>query len=235
MKLKDSENYLVLGTFLALTGGIAALILAGFAQLTAKPIAEAKLRKVNQALQEVLPAFDNTPSENTVVKTSPNGWEVTFYGALQGGELVGVAATASSPDGYGGKLTSLLALDPDGTVRTIQTGDQQRSAVLITEQTETPGLGTNVCERKNVKTIFNLFEDKSNAGLPPNRVLDQFAGKTATAAAPWKVEKDGGEMIYITGATVTSRAVTELVYQIAVTYDRDRDAINAPLQKGNRH
>ena len=59
MKLKDNENFVVLGIFLGLTGILSALILAVFSTLTAKPIAEAKAARENRALRQVLPEFDN--------------------------------------------------------------------------------------------------------------------------------------------------------------------------------
>ena len=34
----------------------------------------------------------------------------------------------------------------------------------------------------------------------------------------WKIKKDGGDMIYRTGATVTSRAVTRLVSDTAANF-----------------
>ena len=221
MKLKDSENVLVLGGFLALTGILAGLILAYFSDLTAAPIAAAKTRSTNEALQSVLPAFDNNPGELTVEQGG-----VKFYLALKDGKLAGVAGEGRGK-GYGGDITALVGILPDGAVRT----------VLITGQTETPGLGTVVCERKVTKTIFTLFDKSASAPagqLPPNRILDGFAGERAVAGQPWKVQKDGGKFAYQTGATVTSRAVTDLVYQIDLAYRQAAKEILAAAGKGGR-
>ena len=91
-------------------------------------------------------------------------------------------------------------------------------AVQIIEHKETPGLGAAVCERKFQKTIFNLFEAEP-AGLPPNAILDQFKNKNHKNAGNWKISKDGGEFAYRTGATVTSRAVTDMVNSAAANLD----------------
>ena len=76
--------------------------------------------------------------------------------------------------------------------------------------------------------IFTLF-DKPAEGLAPNKILDQFDGKKASPDANWQVKKDGGEIDFISGATVTSRAVTLLVSEIDRTYLLNRDKIMQEL------
>ena len=101
----------------------------------------------------------------------------------------------------------MVSFDPNGKIL----------AVRILEHNETPGLGAAVCERKFQKTIFNLGAPRP-AGLPPNPVLDQFHGRLAAEGGNWKVSKDGGDLIFRTGATVSSRAVTEAVNLAAVNF-----------------
>ena len=96
MNLKNTENLWVLGLFLGVVGLISALLLALFSDLVAAPIAEAELRNKNQALRQILPPFDNQPSEQTVER---NG--ILFMGAYEKGKLVAVAAEATTR-GYGG-------------------------------------------------------------------------------------------------------------------------------------
>ncbi len=206
-KWQETENVWALGLFLAAVGFLAALVLALISQLTAGPIREAAARQANEALRQVLPAFDNQPSEDRVTVKLEDGREVIFYRARRGGELVGVAAEGEVP-GYAGPVRGLVGFDPDGTVRTM----------LILKQQETPGLGANVCSRQEKKTIFTLFSGApKREGLPPNPVLDQFSGRRSDGT-PWRVTKDGGDAVYITGATVTSRAVTQLAYELAEAF-----------------
>ena len=218
MNLKNTENLWVLGLFLGITGLISAVLLAVFSHVAAGPIAAAELRDVNIALGQILPKFDNQPSANVCEMKSPDGMDVKFMGALENGKLVAVAAQATDPKGYGGPVTGLVGLDPDGKIR----------AVLITSQHETPGLGENVCARKRKRTIFNLLE-AAPKGLAPNPILDQFDGKIADPKKNWEVKKDGGTMEYVTGATVTSRAVTRLVSEIDRTYLANQAGIAAKL------
>ncbi|MFA7185237.1 MAG: RnfABCDGE type electron transport complex subunit G [Victivallales bacterium] len=230
-KLKDTENILVLGIFLGICGAVAALVLAFFDDITREPIKKMKMQAVNSALEQVLPAFDNSPGDNVFTK---NG--VTFYGAKKGGKLVGIAASGCTMKGYSGKIVAMVGLDLDGKVRTVAVVDGKKlSAVLITEQKETPGLGTVVCERKQQKTIVNIFEkpDKNASALPGNKILDQFAGRKP-GKAPWKVSKDGGDFDYMTGATISSRAVVSVVYGIAQTFAANRQEIVKQLSKAKK-
>ena len=65
--------------------------------------------------------------------------------------------------------------------------DMKITSIKVVEQNETPGLGTN-----STQTFFT----------------DQFKGKTE---AELQVDKDGGKIKALSGATITSRAVTNSV------------------------
>lgn len=207
----NKVNIPILVLALALIAAVAAALLGGVYLLTEKPIQEAMQAKTNAALSEVLPAFDNQPGEETVQID-----EVTFYIGRKDGKITGVAGETITPKGYNGNVTVLTGLKPDGTITT----------VLVTKQAETPGLGTVVCERKREKTLSGLIQGKTETGLPPNPVLDQFSGMKAEAGnSPWKVKKDGGQIDAVTGATITSRAVTDAVFTIAETFAENKTEI----------
>ncbi len=230
-KLKETENIFVLGLFLGICGAIAALVLAFVDKQTKEPIAKMKMLAVNNALKEVLPAFDNSPGKNIFKKD-----DIIFYGAMKNGKLVAVAASGFTMKGYSGKIVAMVGLKLDGKVRTIALVDGKKlSAVLITEQKETPGLGTVVCERKRQKTIVSIFEKPGkDANLPPaNKILDQFADKKA-GKIPWQVKKAGGEFDYMTGATISSKAVTGVVYKIARTFTVNQNEIIKELSKAEK-
>ncbi len=204
---------------LGLIAGCSAALMARVYVFTQAPIAARALENTNKALQELLPKFDNQPAEETITLNSPKNVPVTFYLARKGDELVGTAAEIVTAEGFSGDITVMAGLDCKGRVTT----------VLVTRQTETPGLGTVVTERKRKKTILNLF-DEPETGLPPNPVLDQLNGLSgmpvdavtgATWTHPegeWKLRKDGGSLDAVTGATITSRAVVDAVHQIALTF-----------------
>ena len=205
MELRDRESIPVLGGFLGCIALLAALLLAFFSQITAKPITEARERTRQAVFHRLsLPEFDS--AGKAVLKN-----EVLFYPVLKEKKICGYVGQGSS-SGYGGKITVLAGFDVAGKITGVQ----------ILEHKETPGLGANVCDRKFQRTIFNLGEKAPE--IPPNNYLDQFAGVNAADSGSWKISKDGGKFDYITGATVTSRAVTDAVDRIAAAFKSLQDA-----------
>lgn len=227
MNLKKTENIVVLGLFLGLIAGIAAALLGFVAEKTKEPIKKAELAKVNQALKDVLPEFDNQPSQEIIDFTSQDAekFKVSFYPAKKDGKLVGFAGQTITKRGYGGEIQVMAGLNPDGAIRTI----------IVTKQNETPGLGTVVTERKRVVTIFDILGGKKadTSKLPPNPILDQFDGHSAAATdtwpKPWSVKKDGGQINFVTGATISSRAVTDAVFRISKTFEAEKSAIMSKI------
>jgi len=68
--------------------------------------------------------------------------------------------------------------------------DNEISAIQILSQNETPGLGANI-----TKDSF----------------LNQFKNMVIPTDSTFKVKKDGGQVEQITGATISSRAVSEAI------------------------
>jgi electron transport complex protein RnfG len=193
-----------LGIFLGLLAALAAGLLSVVKAATEEAIAINLQKKTDAALQQVLPAFDQvTP----VTLRSEQDWSVKYYVAKQGDKVVGFAGEVITPEGFSGDVTVMAGLNLDGSVRT----------VIVTANTETPGLGTAVTDRKVKKTIVDLLSGGGKKeGLAPNPFLDQYAKRKAETTT-WKVTKDGGDVDGKTGATITSRAVCGAVYAIAKT------------------
>lgn len=104
-----------------------------------------------------------------------------FYVGTSKGALSGIAFKASSLKGYGGLIEVLVGLKPDGTIHSLQ---------VLSADKETPGLGSKIEAPK---------------------FCDQYNGKSASDTSWAKVTKDGGQIQGITGATISSRAMTEAV------------------------
>lgn len=213
---EKKENILTLGLSLGIIAAFAAGILAFTNNFTEKAREKTKSEKTNNALRMVLPEFDNNPGDNILIKKLKDR-EVTFFPAIKNNNLVGIAASTATPEGYGGKLSLMIGMYADGKIRT----------VIVTENNETPGLGTTVTDRKSEKTIFDIFAEnkkKSDIKIPANKVLDSFENRYISSA-PWKVKKDGGDIEAITGATISSRAVTDAVNAIAEGFTTYKDEI----------
>ena len=209
---RNSTNMFYLGAFLCAVCAVAAAIMGTAAVVTSEPIANAKVKKVADGLRQVLPAFDNDP-----MKDAGKYGDVLFYTAKRDGKIVGYAAKTAVGSGYGGRMEALVSFQPDGTIRTI----------LVTGHSETPGLGSNVTDRVREETLADLLKGAGTpAGLPGNRILDQYAGhsgaKTDSWKQPWKLKKDGGDAEYVSGATISSRAANELAWKAVSAFEAHR-------------
>jgi electron transport complex protein RnfG len=81
--------------------------------------------------------------------------------------------------------------------------DATLCAVQVLQQTETPGLGALIAQPGFLKRL---------QGLPLDRTV-------------WRLKKEGGDVVGITGATISSRALTEAVSAGAAAYLRHREEL----------
>jgi Na+-translocating ferredoxin:NAD+ oxidoreductase subunit G len=110
--------------------------------ITKKPIEDAEKRKVNDAIQLVVPVFDNDPGKEVY---QVNG--VECFPAKKGGVLVGTAVLSYSDKGFSGHISIMVGFTPDGKI--------YNTAVM--SQKETPGLGNKMTEPK----FRNQFNGKT--------------------------------------------------------------------------
>lgn len=116
--------------------------------------------------------------------------EFTYYtGVDSSGNTVGYVFTTEAK-GYGGTVQVMTGIDVEGKV----------SGVVILSHDETPGLGANA-EKEDFR---NRYVGQSVSGGPLSVVKSGEAGE--------------GQILAITGATVTSNAVTSAVNQAAELY-----------------
>ncbi len=119
------------------------------------------------------------------------GLEAEFYrGLAENGEVIGYAIP-SSCKGYGGDIEVMVGIDLEGKV----------TGVEILSQSETPGLGAN-CTKET-------FKDMYKQSLPEGCftvVKDGTGG-------------EGGRIDALTGATITSMAVTQAVNNAVDIYN----------------
>lgn len=177
-----------------------------------------------KALRQVLPDFTNNPLQNKITVTHKNT-SVTFFRALKNGELIGLVARGVTQKGYGGTIKLLIGLTPKGDIRKIVT----------TQHQETPGLGTKALVRKASKTIGDVFsEDKGKskkASIPPNEYLDQYEKFSLAESRIFKVNKNGGEIDAVSGATITSSAVADAVSKVSRAFAHNKSKIIKGTEK----
>lgn len=167
------SNLLNMTLVLTLTCLVCSALLAFAHALTEEPIRKAAADKLDRAIAVVVPAFDSTEA----MKVECGGTESNCYKAVKDGETVGYAFE-STTSGFGGMLTVLVGITPDGKV--------YNTDVLVNN--ETPGLGAK-CTEKN-----SLFRTQWEGLDPAVKIL--------------AVKQDNGDIDAITASTITSRAYT---------------------------
>jgi electron transport complex protein RnfG len=166
-------------------------------------IQEGRMRLIDEVLPR--PMYDNILLDDAV---TVSGTPVTqVWRARQQGRPVALVFETVAPDGYGGRIELVAALGSDGTL----------NGVRVTAHHETPGLGDYIDPRKD--------HDKARPWIT------RVSGMKAASSPPeqWAVRKDGGDIDYHTGATVSARAVTRATGAAVKWIAAHADALfNAP-------
>lgn len=123
--------------------------------------------------------------------------------ARKAGQPVGLVMEVVAPNGYAGRIDMVMGVLADGTI----------SGVRIVTHKETPGLGDYIDparDKNKASPWITQFTKRSPATTPLERL---------------KVQKDGGDIVYRTGATISTRAVTDAVAKAARYATENRDQL----------
>ena len=173
------KDILRFGIILTIVALIASGALAWVNEITRPRILLQQERAFNSGLFSVLPGAD----QGFIEPIMEDGVPLYYKGSADTtkSRFIGFALLTLGK-GYSSKIQTLVGLDSLGSIISIK----------ILFQQETPGLGTRCEELKSGETVPWWQH--------------QFTGKDANDVA---VDKDGGEIESITGATITSRAITK--------------------------
>ena len=141
-------------------------------KVTAKKIAELENENSKKNMQSLVSADD-------FEKCNDGGIE--YYTAIKGGDTAAYIFTESAK-GYGGDVSVMTAVKPDGTVAGV---------AILDVSNETPGLGQNAAK----ESFYSQY-----AGLKKGVSLLKNGAKA-----------ENNEVDAVTGATITSIAVTRAV------------------------
>lgn len=187
----------------------AALVLGSAWSLLHERIGDAERAARAAIFVELLPRarFDNSPGDDTIMVADPAllGYasERHAYIARLDGRIEALFLPLLAADGYAGAIELLVGIDRDGAI----------TGVRVLAQRETPGMGAQI--------------DPQHSNW-----LLQFVGRSLhnPQLQGWAVRRDGGEFDQLSGATVTSRAVTA-----ALEHALQYAAANPGLFTGERH
>lgn len=185
---KQKNEFVQLGGILCAITLVVALALGAVNAVTAGPIAEQNAQKIKDSLENVMPGAE---SEQIDV---PEGTTVTTE-TKNATPVTILSAYKMTKDGAdAGYCVEVGPTGFGGAVDTmvgIDSDGKVTGISVISASSETPGLGARSTEPE--------FQA-------------QFAGQVGTEVA---VAKDGGSIDALTGATITSRAVSEGVVAAA--------------------
>jgi electron transport complex protein RnfG len=146
-KAESTFKNMVLSLTLISLGASACL---GFVyKMTKAPIELSILNKKLSAIKEVVPDFDNNPSEEMYRLPTGDGDSLDVYPAKKDNKIVGYAVNTYTKKGFSGNVSLVAGFKPDGTIFNI----------TVLEQKETPGLGAKMTER----SFKDQFNDKNPA------------------------------------------------------------------------
>jgi len=195
------RDYLRLMFVLAIISAVAAGLLALVDSFTTPKIEAYKAQSEANAYQQVLPEADSFGEDSELMKEISARSDLASIQTVKVGtkaeKQVGWVCKVASP-GYSSNIVMLIGINSEGEL----------GKVIILEQKESPGLGTNVTDPE-------FIEQKAIAEAKVNQEL--------------KVIKDGGEVQAITGATISSRAVLRGINQVFQFYrwqTGDQSALN---------
>lgn len=182
-----------LKNMLLLLGGIclvSATLLSLANEGTKSAIAVSQRNKLENAIREAVPGFDNSPLDEKYEKAFSEKDVALIYPAKKDGKLIGVAVETSSFNGFSGEIRILTGLDTNGNVLNY--------AVL--QHAETPGLG-----------------DKMDPWFKTDKNNQSIIGRNLSKGK-LKVKKEGGDIDGITASTISSRAFLEAVNKAYEAY-----------------
>ncbi len=150
MAKKESTFFNMLITLFIVTL-VASTALAYVYEITKEPIAMARLAKKLAAIDKVVGTYDNNPVDDMyTIPASTGSDSLEVYPARKNGELVGAAIRSFSKNGYGGLVSIMVGIKPDGKIEN----------VAVIEHKETPGLGSKMSDPSFKDQFMDLDPSK---------------------------------------------------------------------------
>ncbi|MCK4880142.1 MAG: RnfABCDGE type electron transport complex subunit G [Bacteroidales bacterium] len=174
MAKKESTFLSMVATLFVVTLVAAGLLGSVFA-ITKEPIRLAELKKKNEAIQVVVPGFDNEPSQE-VERMFVDGDSLYLYTARKGEEILGTAVETFTNKGFSGQFKLMVGFAPDGSIIDI----------AVIKHAETPGLGDKMEKGKSDFSVqfMGKHPDSFNLAVTKDRGdVDAITASTITSRA----------------------------------------------------
>ncbi len=172
---KKESTFLSMVLTLFMVTLVAAGLLGSVYALTKEPIRLAELKKKNEAIQVVVPGFDNEPSQE-VERIFMDGDSLYLYTARLGEEILGTAVETFTNKGFSGEFKLMVGFAPDGSIIDI----------AVIKHAETPGLGDKMEKGKSDFSVqfMGKHPDSFNIAVTKDRGdVDAITASTITSRA----------------------------------------------------
>lgn len=172
---KTESTFLNMTATLVVVTLVAAGLLGTVFALTKEPIRLAELAKKNEAIANVVPGFDNEPSQE-VERLFLDGDSIFLYTARKGEEVLGTAVETFTNSGFSGNFKLMVGFDPDGLI----------TDIAVIKHAETPGLGDKMEQDKSDFHVQFMGKDPATAKLQVTKdrgEIDAITASTITSRA----------------------------------------------------
>lgn len=180
MKTAIKETFVLMAKL-----GIICIIVAGVLgyinSLTAPVIKINEQKNFESSMTQVMEKADSFEELKLSYIPEETGVELdSVYSAKSGTENIGFVATAVCHEGYGGDITVMVGINKDFTINRIK----------IMSMSETAGLGAKAGEEKFSSQYtglsHNIGVEKNNGGSAENNTISAISGATVTSKAVTK-------------------------------------------------
>lgn len=177
-------------------GTVCALLIVLTYEGTAERIATLQDKALEAAVFRVLPGTTSTAvftvmASGDIKPAEEGSSNLVYAGYNDEGKLTGVAIEASG-QGYAGVIRILYGYDPD---------TETVVGFYVLQSNETPGLGDKIEKDEDFLANFDGLDVRLENGQLRNQVVPV---KNGTKTNAWEVDA-------ITGATISSRAIAEII------------------------
>jgi len=168
--------------------------------LTKDKISINKEQAALTVINEVIPVkYDNDLFQDKITIDVPayinHTKTITVYRARLNNEPVAISLMPIISKGYNGNISLVIGIAYNGDLMEVR----------IINHNETEGFGDQA-HQDNSKWLFG------------------FNGYSLeTAEEKWAIKKDGGEFDQLSGATITSRSIINIIYKTLKYYSKNRD------------
>lgn len=194
-KVQMDPKYIIkLSVTLLIICLVVSLMLGLVNGITADKIAALQEQAKQESLQAVFPdaSFNELEiGDAQLAAAAEYGVELMYIYEVADGSGYAIEV---GPSGFNGTIDMIVGINTDGTV----------AGISVISNSETAGIGTNVCADK---------PNKNGVG-----VLSQFVGMSATADNPFTVNSGSNKVDAISGATVSTKAITNGVNAASVVF-----------------